>query len=330
LLFVVLPRKFAMVVSGRNARRPAGKAAPKKPAKSDDTVDASFQVDEAARHQGRVDYFDKRRGFGFIVPSTSGLVPGDKLMIHWREITSDDKWPFLNSGIEVEFSVKKILVRQGKAALLRAGGVSLPGGASIALQEEIEDKKEFIGGKAARFYGSVKWYHTTQGYGYITLDKPQDGVSEVKVHREEVAGGYAIPMHQGLQIEFGLMKNKKGNVAAFNVTLPGGGDLSREVGEARVATGGTYTGEIDWYDYRGAQGWIVPADFEKLPKDVQESVTAQAQRRANKTGKETMETLHFRRLDMVDHTERFVKGTKVSFTVFMSQMGAGATTVKAS
>mmetsp|Transcript_769 Transcript_769/g.1779 ORF Transcript_769/g.1779 Transcript_769/m.1779 type:complete len:319 (+) Transcript_769:165-1121(+) len=316
-----------MVVSGRNARRPA-KAAPKKNTKTDDTVEADFQVDENARNAGKVDYFDKRRGFGFIVPDVAGLVPGDKLMVHWREISTSDKWPFLNSGIEVEFSVKKILVRQGKKALLRAGNVTLPGGAAIALQEEIEDKKEFIGGKDARFFGSVKWYHTTQGYGYIALEQPQDGVSEVKVHREEVAGGYAIPMHNGLRVEFGLMKNKKGNVAAYNVTMPGGGELNRDIGEARVATGGEYTGEIDWYDYRGAQGWIVPTDFEKLPKDVQESVTAQAQRRANKTGKETMETLHFRRLDMVDHTEKFVKGTKVTFTVFMSQMGAGATTVK--
>jgi len=253
-----------------------------------------------------------------------GLVPENKLMVHWSEITSDDRWPFLNSGMEVEYSIKKVLVRQGKAGLLRASNVSLPGGEAIALQEEVEDKREYIGGKEMRYTGSIKWYHTTQGYGFITLDKAESGVTEVKVNREEVSGGHAIPLHTGLQVEFGLSKNKTGTIAAYQVTLPGGEMLTRETGEAREAFPGVFTGEIDWYDFRGAQGWVLPDDFEALPGPVQESVTEQAQRRADRTGKETMETLHFRRLDMVDHTVKFAKGVAIKFSVYMSAKGAGA------
>jgi cold shock CspA family protein len=312
-------------VAKRATKRPVQKAIKKDPRakKEDNTVDAGFDVDESERRIGKIDYFDKRRGFGFIAVE-DGVVPENKLMVHWSEITSSDRWPFLTSGMEVEYSIKKVIVRQGKAGLLRACNVSMPGGEAIALQDEVDDKKEHIGGKDARYTGSIKWYHTTQGYGYIALDRKQAGVTDVKITREEVSGGYAIPLHQGLQVEFGLMKNKKGTISAFQVTLPGGEILTREAGEAREPFDGVFTGEIDWYDFRGAQGWILPDDFESLPAAVQESVTSQAQRRADRTGKETMETLHFRRLDMVDHNEKFTKGTAVRFCVYDSAKGAGA------
>jgi len=331
---------FAMGWGGRGrgdagaAKRGVQKAIIKQPrdnaaqAFESELLDPDYNIDESQRFQGKVDYFDKRRGFGFLVPDAENLVPENKVMVHWKEITSSDRWPFLTAGLEIEFQIKKVPVKQGKRCILRAVAVTRPGGEEVALQDEVDEQREYVGGKEARYMGTVKWYHTLQGYGYITLDDAQEGTNEVKVNREEVSGGQAIPLHQGLLVEFGLIKNKKGTLIAYHVTLPGGEELTRESGEARVLAVGQFSGEIDWYDYRGSQGWIVPDNFELLPADIQESVTEQAQRRADKTGKETLETLYFRRTDMLDPSEKLQKGTKVTFEVYQSHFGAGACSVK--
>jgi len=64
----------------------------------DPTVD---DVDSNARHRG---YNDRWWGHGFLEPTDVGLVLSTKVFVHCKQLTSDDCFPFLVKGLEVEFS----------------------------------------------------------------------------------------------------------------------------------------------------------------------------------------------------------------------------------
>merc|ERR1719453_481467 len=101
------------------------------------------------RRSGQVVYYDKKRGFGFIQLDQSGVVPEDKIMVLWNEISSDDRWPFLYKTLQVEFQLKK--VHKTGVTTIQAKEVTAPGGEKLALQEEIDAKKEFVGDRNMRF-----------------------------------------------------------------------------------------------------------------------------------------------------------------------------------
>mmetsp|Transcript_32275 Transcript_32275/g.77343 ORF Transcript_32275/g.77343 Transcript_32275/m.77343 type:complete len:321 (+) Transcript_32275:51-1013(+) len=305
--------------------RPKAKPAPKKAQKADDRVDLNFQVDESKRFAGKVLFFDKRRGFGFVKPEEDGVVPENKLMVHWSAITSTDSWPYLYKDLDVEFNIVKKEVSKGTAAILRADKVSGPGGAPLSC--DAGEEKEWLENATARYSGEVKFYNSKSGFGWAILSSPVGDVSEVKLIREEVAGGEAVPLGKGLKVEFGVFKKEKGTMTAHNVTLPGGAPVTRDIGEGREEHGpAEFTGEIQWYHARNGIGFLVPADFDALPKAVQDKSTEAAQKHANKTQKESFEGLTFRRRDLADPTGPLLaSGTKVKYTVYTDNYGAGAT-----
>mmetsp|Transcript_53851 Transcript_53851/g.143294 ORF Transcript_53851/g.143294 Transcript_53851/m.143294 type:complete len:294 (+) Transcript_53851:405-1286(+) len=273
-------------------------------------------------------FFDKRRGFGFIKPDVEGVVPDDKVMVHWGEITSSDKWPSLTKGQAVEFNLKKIEVKSGAAAMIRAVEVTLPGGEVVALDDEQELAREIVGSREDRHSGKIKFYDAKKGFGYVVLDQPVHDVEEAKVTREEVLGGEAIPLAKDLAIEFGLYRNDKGVACTCDVTLPGGENISRDVAEARQYLGNKrYTGTVEWYAIKKGLGFIIPDNFTQLPKVAQQRSTESAQRAADKSKKEAFEGLMFQRRDKADKTSRFEAGSRVSFTVFVDPRNAGATNV---
>jgi len=290
--------------------------------------DSGVEVDEGERYSGECVHFDKRRGFGFIQPDVEGLVPDGKVMVHWAEITSSDKWPSLQKGQAVEFNLKKLVVKSGSAALIRAAGVTLAGGEAVALDGELEEKREPVGNREDRFSGTIKFYDTKKGFGYVALDVPLADVAEAKVSREEVLGGEAIPLAQGMAIEFGLYRNKKGNVCTSDVTMPGGETISRDVAEGRQYLGNKrYTGSVQWFSVKNGIGFIIPDHFNSLPKVAQQKSTEAAQRVADKSQQEVFEGLMFHRRDKTDAAARLGEGSKVSFNVFVDNRNAGATNV---
>jgi len=290
--------------------------------------DSGVEVDEVERYSGECIHFDKRRGFGFIQPDVEGLVPDGKVMVHWAEITSSDKWPCLQKGSAVEFNLKKVVVKSGSAAIIRAAGVTLPGGEAVALDGELEEKREPVGNRGDRYSGTIKFYDTKKGFGYVALDTPVAGIEEAKVSREEVLGGEAIPLAQGMAIEFGLYKNKQEKVCTCDVTLPGGETISRDVAEGRQYLGNKrYTGTVQWFSVKNGIGFIIPDHFTSLPKVAQQKSTEAAQRAADKTQQEVFEGLMFHRRDKTDPAARFGEGSKVSFNVFVDNRNGGATNV---
>lgn len=62
--------------------------------------------------------------------------------------------------------------------------------------------------------GSVKWFSSEKGYGFI---KPQDGSKDVFVHRNNVQGmDWEDGLRDGESVEFDTEKTDKG-ISAINV-----------------------------------------------------------------------------------------------------------------
>ena len=74
--------------------------------------------------RGVVVRFDRRKGFGFIQPKKAGE---KQVFVHWKDIVSDEQWPALKNGTEVQFEVSE--TDKGTSATK----VKLPGGKKIIM-----------------------------------------------------------------------------------------------------------------------------------------------------------------------------------------------------
>jgi len=224
---------------------------------------------------------------------------------------------------------------------LRAKTVTLPGGGSIHLQDEIDlAKKSFIGGQDLRYTGSLKFYNPKAGYGYITVDPGYPAVegstipSELRVERSEInAGGKQPQWMQNLAVEFGIWTTSRGVPKAYNVTLPGGIPLTQSALENRQAVGGqTYRGEVQMWNWKQGWGFIKADPSVTLPPNVQAKLTQQTQAAAQKAlakGKQGSEEelLYVRRSDCAPGV-RLQKGTQVMFQIYIDDKGVGTCEVQ--
>eukprot|EP00913_Durusdinium_trenchii_P014260 g13378.t1 len=70
------------------------------PASAPSVLPDDFTVDKDARYTGSVIDFNKWRGFGHITMDEKGVVPGDKVFVHWKNIQTDDRFPRLQQGLQ--------------------------------------------------------------------------------------------------------------------------------------------------------------------------------------------------------------------------------------
>jgi CspA family cold shock protein len=61
--------------------------------------------------------------------------------------------------------------------------------------------------------GTVKWFNTTKGYGFI---QPEDGGADVFVHVSAVEKAGLRGLNEGQRVEFEL-QNERGKTAAVNL-----------------------------------------------------------------------------------------------------------------
>jgi CspA family cold shock protein len=61
--------------------------------------------------------------------------------------------------------------------------------------------------------GTVKWFNTTKGYGFI---QPEDGGGDVFVHVSAVEKAGLRGLDEGQRVEFEL-QNERGKTAAVNL-----------------------------------------------------------------------------------------------------------------
>lgn len=62
--------------------------------------------------------------------------------------------------------------------------------------------------------GTVKWFNTTKGFGFI---QPEDGSKDVFVHISDVQRGGMQSLNEGERVEFDLQRGKDGKVSAGNL-----------------------------------------------------------------------------------------------------------------
>ena len=64
--------------------------------------------------------------------------------------------------------------------------------------------------------GTVKWFNSTKGYGFI---KPDAGGSDVFVHISSVEKAGYTDLAEGIRISYELVPNRAGRVSAENLRL---------------------------------------------------------------------------------------------------------------
>jgi cold shock CspA family protein len=283
-----------------------------------------------------VSFYHKWKGYGFIDVTQKGVVPQDRLFVHWRNIQSDDRYPFLVKGVEVEFGVQKFQDKfNWGVTTLRAKEVSLVGGTNIAMQDDVDaQEKEFVGGQHLRYTGTLKFFAPGRGFGYVTMDQgydvPPDVPIELKVETVEVnaSGQRPMPMRD-LPVEFGIYKRPKGALSTFlvyNMTLPGGHPLTQDALENRITMGSqSYSGSVAIWNWRQGWGFIRADPLTVLPPRVVTKLAQQQQAAIARGRKVTADEkmFYFRRTDCLEGLNP-VRDMQVTFQLYIDDKGVGA------
>jgi len=296
------------------------------------TVPAGFQADPNARYTGTVSFYQKWKGFGFIELDQKGVVPNDRVFVHWKQLQSDDRFPILQKEMQVEFGLMTFKDwSTGSAMTVRAKNVTNPGGVNLALQDDLDaQQKQFVGGQHLRYTGTLKFFTPRHGFGYVVMDPGYDvdpGVpSELRVESSEVnAGGQQPQFMENLAVEFGIWRTLRAAYKVYNMTLPGGHPLTQDALENRISMGEqSYVGEVAIWNWRAGWGFVLAPPTAPLPQRVLQKL-AQQQATARQRGKQITQErmMYFRRLDCQPGMN-MQKGTPVQFQLYVDDKGAGA------
>lgn len=192
-----------------------------------DTSTPELEIDESTRLTGTVKDYNRRRGFGYILPDGSDDKRENRIFVHWKQIQSDDTWPSLENDQKVEFyKAKKTKGRQQDKPV--AAKVTLAGGGNVSASAG----RTYLDA-AQRFKGIVKYWNVEKGFGFIKIesdisvggtDFPAD--KDVYVPIDEIVTDDEPPaLKLKDEVEFSVYKTEKGSGAA-KVTQPGGGNYS--------------------------------------------------------------------------------------------------------
>jgi len=201
----------------------------KKKAVVQNAVPDSFNVNSKLKYSGTCTQFSKFKGFGFIELDKKGLIPTDSVFVYWDAIVSADRFPQLKKDLKVQFNLEKT-EKNGKQTVV-ATNVTLPGGKPVEVQDEVDGKRQYVGGQFLRYSGTLKFFKDKQGFGYVDIDDGFDYGGEkvpksIRVETPEInSGGKAPSFVKDIQVEFGIMKTKAGDYKAYNMTQPGGEPL---------------------------------------------------------------------------------------------------------
>jgi len=296
-------------------------------------VPSNFVIDPDMRYTGTISFYHKWKGYGFVELTQKGVVPQDKLFVHWRNIQSDDRFPFLVKGLEVEFGLQKSQDRfNWNVTTVRASFVTLVGGTNIAMQDDVDAQEmDFVGGQHLRYTGNLKFFDPRRGFGYLQMDQgydvPPDVPPGLRVETAEVnAGGKKAQPMQNIAVEFGIYKTKRNTYQVYNMTLPGGHPLTQDALENRITMGAQqYQGVVAIWNWRNGWGFIRADPTSVLPPRVVTKL-AQQQQAALARGRKVSadeKMFYFRKADcMPGFAPR--QGMQLSFQIYLDDKGVGA------
>uniref|UniRef100_A0A7N0UDD1 Uncharacterized protein n=1 Tax=Kalanchoe fedtschenkoi TaxID=63787 RepID=A0A7N0UDD1_KALFE len=107
--------------------------------------------------------------------------------------------------------------------------------------------------------GSVKWFNSTKGFGFIT---PDDGGTDLFKHRSSIKSDGFMSLAEGETMEFAVETGSDGRTKAVDVTRPdgasvkggrsGGGGYNGGGGGGYCGGGGGYGGGRRWVQGAGS------------------------------------------------------------------------------
>jgi len=152
--------------------------------------------------RGVVKFFNAAKGFGFIQRDEGG----DDVFVH---ISSVERAGLegLAEGQQLEF---QLVDRGGKisATDLSVVGDVIP----VAKREPAAPQRQLTGEKAT---GTVKFFNSMKGFGFITRD---DGQPDAFVHISAVERSGMSGLNEGDQVEFDIEVDRRGKYSAVNLT----------------------------------------------------------------------------------------------------------------
>jgi len=159
--------------------------------------------------KGTVLRFFRGRGFGFIKPEEGAK----EVFVHWEDLITDDHWPFIEKGTEVEFLLTE--EEEGKPA---AKEVTLADGEKIPIFTKPYDDREVNDEEI--FKGAVKFFDGRKGFGFLIPDEEitwndvssGEGLffSRDALLATNTGKGMILRVNKDLRVSFKVYKNSKG------------------------------------------------------------------------------------------------------------------------
>jgi len=159
--------------------------------------------------KGTVLRFFRGRGFGFIKPEEGAK----EVFVHWEDLITDDHWPFIEKGTEVEFLLTE--EEEGKPA---AKEVTLANGENIPIFTKPYEDREVNDEEI--FKGAVKFFDGRKGFGFLTPDEEitwndessGEGLffSRDALLATNTGKGMILRVNKDLRVSFKVYKNSKG------------------------------------------------------------------------------------------------------------------------
>lgn len=149
--------------------------------------------------KGTVKFFNTQKGFGFIQQETGG----EDVFVHISAVERAGL-EGLAEGQELEFS---LVDRSGKVS----ASDLVPVGEVIAVAKREAPQRELTGERAT---GTVKFFNSMKGFGFITRD---DGQPDAFVHISAVERSGMRELNEGDRLAFDIEVDRRGKYSAVNL-----------------------------------------------------------------------------------------------------------------
>lgn len=150
--------------------------------------------------KGTVKFFNAGKGFGFIQRDEGG----EDVFVHISAVERAGL-EGLGEGQQLEFT---LVDRGGK---ISASDLQIVGDVIPVQKRDVQPQRQLTGEKAM---GTVKFFNSMKGFGFITRD---DGQPDAFVHISAVERSGLSSLNEGDRLEFDIEVDRRGKYSAVNL-----------------------------------------------------------------------------------------------------------------